>query len=156
MWPRRINDWINLLILKPYAGYMGQGDEMTLTDLAKVNRLYRCEDHYLGDNLTQAIPYEVWKQNPGVPHPFHHNYGSISNDPSSTKTPDDLSVLLLPVLWIIILSWGLTWFGFSKWLWGNCGQNGRNRKSRRRIFYCMLMVGVGWLLWYVGNEFESE
>ena len=106
---------------------MGQQDEMTPTDLAKVNRLYRCEDHYLGDNLTQAIPYEVWKQNPGVPHPFHHTYGSISNDPSSTKTPDYLANLLLQTLVVIIIIWGLVWFGFSILLWGTCGQNGRNR-----------------------------
>lgn len=41
--------------------HMGQRLDMSAADVARVNRLYDCTDHYLGDDLPGAIPYIIWK-----------------------------------------------------------------------------------------------
>lgn len=45
---------------REFGMYMGQRDEMTPLDFARVNRMYRCDKYYLGDDLPDAVPYETW------------------------------------------------------------------------------------------------
>ncbi|XP_071535007.1 zinc metalloproteinase nas-14-like [Panulirus ornatus] len=47
-----------MTILKPHAGFVGQDDEPSRSDIASINRLYECWDHYLGDDIPDAVPYE--------------------------------------------------------------------------------------------------
>ncbi|XP_071535894.1 uncharacterized protein [Panulirus ornatus] len=43
---------------KPYQGKVGQRDWPSPTDIATMNRLYECHDHYLGDDILGAVPYK--------------------------------------------------------------------------------------------------
>ncbi|MPC89181.1 low choriolytic enzyme-like [Portunus trituberculatus] len=43
-----------------YTGLVGQRDAPSRTDVARVNRLYECWNHYLGDDLPGAKTYLVW------------------------------------------------------------------------------------------------
>ena len=49
--------------------YMGQRDALSKSDVARINRLYRCHDHYLGDDLPGAEPFEEWNKTTTCPKP---------------------------------------------------------------------------------------
>ena len=42
---------------------------MTMSDVARINRLYRCTQYYLGDDLPGAIPYHQWNATTTCPNP---------------------------------------------------------------------------------------
>ncbi|XP_071535527.1 uncharacterized protein [Panulirus ornatus] len=63
-----------ITILKPHAGFVGQRDEPSRSDIASINRLYECWDHYLGDDIPDAVPYEE----------FHAAYMAPTPNISST------------------------------------------------------------------------
>ncbi|XP_063870776.1 low choriolytic enzyme-like [Scylla paramamosain] len=44
-----------------YTGLVGQRDAPSRADVARVNRLYECWNHYLGDDLPGAKAYLVWQ-----------------------------------------------------------------------------------------------
>lgn len=39
---------------------IGQRQGLSPSDVARVNRLYACTDHYLGDDIPGAVPFPVW------------------------------------------------------------------------------------------------
>lgn len=41
-----------------FPGFLGQVDGPTRSDIAAINRMYGCWDHYLGDDITGAVPYK--------------------------------------------------------------------------------------------------
>lgn len=41
---------------------IGQQDAMSRSDVARLNRLYGCENHYLGDDIVGAVPYAKWRR----------------------------------------------------------------------------------------------
>lgn len=41
---------------------IGQQKEMSRSDVARLNRLYGCEKHYLGDDIIGAVPYLKWRR----------------------------------------------------------------------------------------------
>ena len=51
-----------MLPLVPCAGLvMGQRKVLNPSDVARLNRLYRCEHRYLGDDIIGAVPYHTWR-----------------------------------------------------------------------------------------------
>lgn len=50
----------SLTLRRPYTGLVGQREAPSRTDVARVNRLYECWEHYLGDDLPGATAYHVW------------------------------------------------------------------------------------------------
>ncbi|XP_071527051.1 zinc metalloproteinase nas-14-like [Panulirus ornatus] len=40
---------------------IGQREELSRADIARLNRLYDCVDHYLGDDIPGAISYQEWR-----------------------------------------------------------------------------------------------
>lgn len=61
----------------PYPGMLGQMDGLSRVDIASINRLYECWDHYLGDDIPGAIPYKE----------FHAAY--MAQDNVNTTEPDN-------------------------------------------------------------------
>ncbi|XP_042232315.1 meprin A subunit alpha-like [Homarus americanus] len=49
-----------LLKVKEFNGTLGQREDFSATDRARLNRLYMCWGHYLGDDLPGAVPYLYW------------------------------------------------------------------------------------------------
>ncbi|XP_042233861.1 low choriolytic enzyme-like [Homarus americanus] len=45
---------------EPSSSLMGQRTNLSVIDVARVNRLYRCTEHYLGDDLPGAQRYQEW------------------------------------------------------------------------------------------------
>ncbi|XP_045626466.2 astacin-like metalloprotease toxin 3 [Procambarus clarkii] len=43
---------------KPFSGFLGNRECPSRTDIAMINRYYECWDHYLGDDIPDAVPYE--------------------------------------------------------------------------------------------------
>lgn len=41
---------------------IGQQDGMSRSDVARLNRLYGCEKHYLGNDIIGAVPYLKWRR----------------------------------------------------------------------------------------------
>ncbi|XP_071540942.1 uncharacterized protein [Panulirus ornatus] len=63
-----------ITVLKPHEGFVGQRDSPSRSDIASINRLYECWDHYLGDDIPDAVPYEE----------FHAAYMAQTPNISST------------------------------------------------------------------------
>ncbi|XP_071527841.1 hatching enzyme 1.2-like [Panulirus ornatus] len=40
---------------------IGEQDDLSRSDIARLNRYYDCVDHYLGDDIPGAIPYHEWR-----------------------------------------------------------------------------------------------
>ncbi|XP_071528550.1 uncharacterized protein [Panulirus ornatus] len=45
-------------LTRPYVGTLGQREGLSSGDIASINRLYECSDHYLGDDIPGAVPYK--------------------------------------------------------------------------------------------------
>ncbi|XP_042217544.1 zinc metalloproteinase nas-4-like [Homarus americanus] len=45
---------------KDFAGSLGQRPTLSRSDIANLNRMYECWDHYLGDDIPGAIPYKEY------------------------------------------------------------------------------------------------
>ncbi|XP_045626465.2 astacin-like metalloprotease toxin 3 [Procambarus clarkii] len=58
---------------KPFSGIVGHQACPSRTDIAMINRYYECWDHYLGDDIPDAVPYEE----------FHSRY--IKKKPHKTE-----------------------------------------------------------------------
>lgn len=41
---------------------MGQREVLSPSDVARLNRLYGCERHYLGNDIIGAVPYPTWRR----------------------------------------------------------------------------------------------
>lgn len=50
----------SLALRRPYTGLVGQREAPSRTDVARVNRLYECWNHYLGDDLLGSKAYSTW------------------------------------------------------------------------------------------------
>lgn len=61
----------SLVLRRPYAGLVGQREAPSKTDVARVNRLYECWNHYLGDDLLGAEAYRSWHAAEFHPPPGH-------------------------------------------------------------------------------------
>lgn len=52
-----------MLPLVPCAmAIMGQREVLSPSDVARLNRLYGCERHYLGNDIIGAVPYPLWRR----------------------------------------------------------------------------------------------
>lgn len=49
-------------IKRDFPGIPGNPKTLTRSDVATINRLYECMDHYLGDDIAGAMPYKVWRE----------------------------------------------------------------------------------------------
>ncbi|XP_045626464.2 low choriolytic enzyme [Procambarus clarkii] len=66
----------------PFNGWLGQVEGPSRSDIAMINRYYECWDHYLGDDILDAVPYEefhtvltgTYKGKVDEPKPFSNNF----------------------------------------------------------------------------------
>lgn len=47
---------------KDFPGEAGFPKRLTRADVATINRLYECTNHYLGDDIPGAMPYKQWRE----------------------------------------------------------------------------------------------
>ena len=53
---------ITMTLKKKFSGKIGFTQRLSRTDVATLNRLYGCKDHYLGDDIAGGITYKEWYQ----------------------------------------------------------------------------------------------
>ncbi|XP_071539115.1 uncharacterized protein [Panulirus ornatus] len=69
---------------KTFPFKLGQRYTPTRSDIARLNRLYECWDHYLGDDIPGAVPYDQWHKSYMTE--FRQSYIGFVGGYDTTKT----------------------------------------------------------------------
>ena len=49
-----------MILKKTFPGEVGFAKRFSRSDVATINRMYNCKDHYLGDDIQGALSYKEW------------------------------------------------------------------------------------------------